>query len=67
MFKKALLLVGTIAIIFVLAVVAVYGYLWLKIIYTYQCQIYDGSGFNTEQRQICADYNSGGLIKVLTK
>lgn len=66
MLKKALLLVGTIAIIFVIAVVITYGYLWLKIVFTYQCQIYDGSGFDQEQRDICDNYNSGGLYKVLT-
>jgi len=60
---------GIVAIVIVLAVIsygAWYSYIITKAIFTYQCKIYDGSGFDDEQRRICADYNSGGLFKVLT-
>lgn len=64
--KTAIKVVGVIVTLFVLTVVVVYGYLWLKVIFTYQCRVYDGSGFTQEQHQICNDYNTGGLTRVLT-
>jgi len=60
---------GILAIIVMLAVIAYgswYSYIVTKAIFTYQCKIYDGSGFDAEQKQICADFNEGGLFKVLT-
>jgi len=60
---------GIIAIVVVLVAIVYgswYSYILTKAIFTYQCKIYDGSGFDAEQKEICANYNSGGLRKVLT-
>jgi len=60
---------GIIAIVVVLVAIVYGSYILTKAIFTYQCKIgtrYDGSGFDAEQKEICANYNSGGLRKVLT-
>ena len=61
--KWVLIVLGIALLVYVL----LWVYVIIHIVFTYQCKIYDGSGFDAEQRQICADYNSGGLRKVLTK
>lgn len=66
MVKKILLtLIGLFAAA-ALFYLALYAYLTLQFMFTWQCQIYDGHDFNAEQVRICENYNSGGLYKVLT-
>lgn len=64
--KTAIKIITTVVIVAVIAYGAWYSYIITQAIFTYQCKIYDGSGFDIEQKEICANYNSGGLYKVLT-
>jgi capsular polysaccharide biosynthesis protein len=65
MIKKILLWIVAIVLTVVVAYAAMYAYLLTKAAFTWQCQIYVGE-MSAEGRKVCADYNSGGMLKVLT-
>lgn len=62
--RTALILVALVLAV-VLYYAAMYSYLYVKAVFTWQCQIYTGE-MSTEGRKVCEQYNSGGLYKVLT-
>ena len=64
--KRTASIIITMLILLAIAYGCWYAYIVTRAIFTYQCKIYDGSGFNDDQKQICADYNIGGVYKVLT-
>lgn len=58
-------IVSLIALLAVIAYGSWYSYIITNAVFTYQCKIYDGSGFDDEQREICKKYLEGGLLNVI--
>lgn len=63
--KRIVLVVVSLVLVAALCYVAVYGYLIMYAAFTWQCNIYTGEK-TVEAQQVCDNFNSGGMYKVLT-
>lgn len=63
--KKILLTILSLVVITALVVAITYGYLMLYAAFTWQCNIYVGEK-TAEAQKVCDDFNSGGMLRVLT-
>lgn len=66
MLKRVIKTIAAVALIVAVTYVLIMAYLFLKFIYVWNCQVYTGR-LTPEAEQVCNDYNTGGLKKVLTK
>ena len=64
--RSVIKIIALVAAVLLIAYLLMWVYVITHAIFTYQCKIYDGRGFDAEQHRICDNYNTGGLIKVLT-
>ena len=63
--KRIVLVVVSLVLAAALVYATIYAYLMLYAAFTWQCNIYVGEK-TVEAQQVCDQFNSGGLIKVLT-
>lgn len=63
--KRTIAAVVGLVLLVAIGLIVTYGYLYVYAAFTWQCNIYTGEK-TVEAQKVCDDFNSGGLIKVLT-